>query len=360
MNLDFHYYGTYCAARIAEFSHEQAGKIAWAAQTVDECTEDYLNAAKIPAANQVITCETNTENLKDNIYDLSAFNSETLLKLRKIWMPFHFLPGNLDNHLNIKDPVLKNQRNYPDLQCICTHNSTMVSKIISDTINKFASANPLSDKILYLTGIRMHVLADTFAHEFFAGTPSYFINDVGNSGFKILKKDTSLSDYVSTPAGVSNYSVFYLGHGRLGHLPDDGSMSYEYHPHWSMEGYRVIRCNAEIFAQAFYEMIDALKCIRKHASFEPADTYLDGENALFQELKNPIKWGNLKNVLKSKTGDEACRAWCQYMKKMDFPDLQNYNKKQASPTAINDFLDAARAHQDMVCAELQAANIPAI
>lgn len=254
------------------------------------------------------------------------------------------------------------ERNYPDLQCICTHNSTMVSKIIFDTINKFAASNPLSDKILYLTGIRMHVLADTFAHEFFSGTPSYFINNVEDSGFKIHKGAASLIGSLSTPPGFSKNSVFYLGHGRLGHLPDDGSMSYEYHPHWSMDGYHIMRCNAVIFAQAFYEMIDALKCIRNHTPFEPADTYLDGENALFQELKNPIKWEDLKNVLKSKTGDEACKAWCQYMKKMDYPVLPDYKKKpdSLSKSAINDFLEAAGSHQDMVCAELQAAHIPAI
>ena len=304
------------------------------------------------------------ENLKDNFYDLSGIHNETLLKIRKIWMPLHFLPGNLDNHLNVnvKDSVLLNERNRTDLKCICTHNSDLVSKIIFDTINKFAVSNPENDKILYLIGVRMHVLADTFAHEFFAGTPSYFINDVGNSGFKIHKGDSSLGDHLSTPVGVSNYSIFYLGHGRLGHLPDDGSMSYEYHPHWSIDGYHVIRYNAEIFSQAFYEMVDALRCVKTHTPFEPADTYLSDKNTLYCELKDSIKWNDLKQVLNSKTGGEVCEAWRQYIKKMAFPTLMEYKKKSdlLPESAIYDFLDAAGTHQNMVCAELQAKNIPGI
>lgn len=42
MNLDFHYYGTYCAAMEAGYAKEEAKKIAYFAQFVDECTATLL------------------------------------------------------------------------------------------------------------------------------------------------------------------------------------------------------------------------------------------------------------------------------------------------------------------------------
>ena len=49
MNLDYHYYGTYLAAKIAGYNDSDAKTIAYAAQYVDESSKnmvlDYVNFA---------------------------------------------------------------------------------------------------------------------------------------------------------------------------------------------------------------------------------------------------------------------------------------------------------------------------
>lgn len=353
MNLDFHYYGTYCAALMAQFTPEQAEKIAWAAQTVDECTENYLKSTRIDKKNWVVTCETTEELIADNIsFD---FYDTTLKKIRRIWMPFHFLPGNLDEHLDVA-PKLNTKDNRPDIRCICTHNSILAKMIINHTKELFAATKPLNDEILYLIGIRMHVLADTFAHEFFTGTPNYHVNNVGWKGFKIYNEDSNISNYLSAPPAFSDNSIAYLGHGRLGHLPDNGSRVYEYHPQWANEELIIKRDNGELFGKAFFQMVQALECIKKQETFEPAEIHLDHTPNL---IKLAIRMNTLKNIFKSNTGEEACKAWCDYIHVMGFPDLPIYNnvKKDKYDTRLIEFMKSAKIHREMVCAELEKAEI---
>ena len=42
MQLDFHYYGTYCAAILAGWSHENSLNICYSAQFVDCCSKALL------------------------------------------------------------------------------------------------------------------------------------------------------------------------------------------------------------------------------------------------------------------------------------------------------------------------------
>ena len=50
MQLDFHYYATYCAALIAGYDHDESLRIAYCAQFTDCCTEMLLNKIKGPKA----------------------------------------------------------------------------------------------------------------------------------------------------------------------------------------------------------------------------------------------------------------------------------------------------------------------
>ena len=43
MNMDFHYYATYLAARVAGYEKEEAKTIAYAAQYVDERSEEHTS-----------------------------------------------------------------------------------------------------------------------------------------------------------------------------------------------------------------------------------------------------------------------------------------------------------------------------
>ena len=53
MQLDFHYYATYCAAVLAGYCHEDALQIAYSAQFADNCTRTFLARIQAPAAAAV-------------------------------------------------------------------------------------------------------------------------------------------------------------------------------------------------------------------------------------------------------------------------------------------------------------------
>ncbi len=58
MQLDFHYYATYCAAFIAGYTHGESLEIAYSAQFTDCCSETLLesiNAPKNAATTQLQT-----------------------------------------------------------------------------------------------------------------------------------------------------------------------------------------------------------------------------------------------------------------------------------------------------------------
>ena len=48
MQLDFHYYATYCAAFLSGYSHKEALELAYSAQFVDWCSRTYLSRLKAP------------------------------------------------------------------------------------------------------------------------------------------------------------------------------------------------------------------------------------------------------------------------------------------------------------------------
>lgn len=94
---------------------------------------------------------------------------------------------------------------------------------------------------LQLIGLRMHVFADTAAHAFYAGTPAWHVNYVGDKVYDLTvnpKKEVpwlpNLPGEQCTPAITIYYdSIFYHGHGRMGSVPDYPWIKYEYSPKWS-------------------------------------------------------------------------------------------------------------------------------
>ena len=59
MEKSFHYYGTYCAACLAGYSHEESLEIGYCAQLVDHCAKTFLKRIDAPlsAATTQLTGE---------------------------------------------------------------------------------------------------------------------------------------------------------------------------------------------------------------------------------------------------------------------------------------------------------------
>ena len=286
MQIDFHYYATYCAAFLAGYSHEECLAICYSAQFTDCCTRTLLST--IGGPSEAATTQLQLE-MMDARTDLLGLQDIT-----RIWASFHFLPRDLK-----ADPEKGSRIYKAKYRLICGPNGDLLVKTV----------NLAKDKSLQAAGIAMHVLADTWAHQYFAGTPSQVINNTDYWFFELLpaeasgdsqtsrdseasgnskrafterritfrhnptgKDDLDKGIYTSTVYQLEENSVMSLGHGRAGHLPDYSFMRYKYLPAWGKYE-EVIKDNPSDYYKAFCQMVYALRYLRgDHESFE-ADRY---------------------------------------------------------------------------------------
>jgi len=329
MYRDFHYYGTYVAARLAGYNKAEAETIAYAAQYVDDSNQnrllkegDYgLDFQPIP------TVQTNGQVINSNIYEK-----------RNVWVPFHFLPGNLSGIVKYKGDTSKGtliKWNYDDkakreFQLMSLPNSDLARDIINDIVD-----NHLEDPhLLELIGLRMHVLADTSAHESFAGVPAWHIN--GRSK-KVIDKITYLkyvpyglmpnSEYCTPDTTIYNDSMFYLGHGRLGSIPDYPWLKFEYNPTWanrSMEDpLYILRDNPQSYFISFLHVYTALNCFknRKHFDFNNLDHPKSEYLTAIQNIINTPHWYGSSWLGDDRHMMERCQNWINAIDQKIFGDI---------------------------------------
>ena len=268
MQIDFHYYATYCAAYLAGYSHEDSLAIAYSAQLVDCCSETFVS--KIQAPRAAVTTQQQLE-LADTGTDLISLQNIT-----RIWASFHFLPGDLYAEISGRPRIYKNK-----YRLICDVNSDLLIETV----------HLAKGKSLQAAGIAMHVLADTWAHRYFAGTPSLVINNTDYHFFERIEgdkgepwrritfihnpikgDDPDQSVYVNSLYQGNENSIMNLGHGRAGHLPDYSFIRYKYLPAWGRYA-EIIKNNPADYYHAFTQMIYALKYLRGMTDVFEKDTY---------------------------------------------------------------------------------------
>ena len=275
MQADFHYYATYCSAVLAGYSHEDALVICYSDQFVDCCTRTFLKS--ISASAHAATSQTQAE-LLDKHTDISGLQDIT-----RIWASFHFLPKDLRAKTPLATKDYKNK-----YRLICGPNG----ELVKDTIEL------ASGKSLQHIGIAMHVLADTWAHQRFAGTPSLVINNADNNFVEIMpdgterkivfkhapgaSDDLENSKYNSTVFNTSENNILNLGHGHAGHLPDYSFIRYKYMPAW--DGYRMcLKDNPSDYYKAFCQMVYAMKYLRGEKDLFEVDKYEEETVAPYKE-----------------------------------------------------------------------------
>lgn len=264
MQEDFHYYATYCAAFLAGYSHEESLEIGYSAQFVDCCTETLLSKIKGPASAATTQLQMEMMNTPTDVVGLQ--------KITRIWSAFHFLPYDL--YATLPKRTKKYLHKY---RLICKPNG----RLLVDTVNLAKGAS------LQAAGVAMHILADTWAHSYFAGTPSLVINNTNRYFYEILREngeeterkihfrhnltapdDPEAGLYTSSIYQGEEKTIMNLGHGRAGHLPDYSFIRYRYMPAWG--DYEIIlKDNPSDYYHAFCQMIYALKFLRgEYDSFE--------------------------------------------------------------------------------------------
>ena len=344
MQLDFHYYATYCAAYLAGYSHEECAEICYSAQFPDNCTRTFLAGVKAPAS--AATTQTNLE-LAD-----ADDGPVGLQDITRIWASFHFLPFDLYADVHKGGKRYKNK-----YRLICNSNG----ELVKDTVNL------AKGKSLQAVGLAMHVLADTWAHRYFAGTPSVVINTTNHWFYEVLEKDgewterpvnfkhtpgddIEKAEYINTVNSNSENSIMNLGHGRAGHLPDYSFLRYKYLPAWN--DYKIIyKDNPEDYYHAFCQMIYAMKYLRGESEAFETGVYDTEAAAPYEE--------EIKRILTTRQTD-SCADWKAFGEKLsgcEIPDFSvetfrtDYNDASAEDkdsTGLGKFIIAALAQKSMV------------
>lgn len=222
MQLDMHYYGTYAMARAAGIKPDSAQVIATSAQFVDDNTArghvEFRDGARIdqePTAHHPL----GFSNLDDR-------------DQRQVWVPFHFLPGNVGDTYTER---LKCRMDSPIVQELRDHHLALSDRAFA----------------LHLLGITAHVYADTFSHYGFSGVSSRgnkvdhasfrFHRDIDGIGDAVKELSPNMQEYVTkkmiqffenhdgllpnikglaAEVASDTFTPGSLGHGSVATLPD--------------------------------------------------------------------------------------------------------------------------------------------
>ncbi len=244
MQIDFHHTATYVTARSAGFGHRKADTVAYAAQYVD----DAINSGSIRFHNGAMYTHISSAH---KMLDYRNFEK---LANHHVWIPFHFLPGN-GGKKSGENPAGK----FID-KIICRPGSHIVRDMVRACIEARHKRYGL-----HRLGVTLHVLADSWAHQGFAGVNSY-VNDVRAldeataSGSEFM---TRMEQFFGTPFNKAASSfvgdVMPLGHGAALSYPDLPFLKWTYHDH---TGKRVVRNNPDAFLSAAEAMCKAMQRFR--------------------------------------------------------------------------------------------------
>ena len=235
MQIDFHHATTYVTARLAGFPKSQADIIAYAAQYVDDAT----NAGTVCFDNKALYKRTNSAHKMVDTRNTKTLNNHL------VWIPYHFLPGNagMPAHQNPDGSFIN--------KIVCKPNSPIALDMVRNAI--LEHDRPYG---LHRLGITMHVYADTWAHQGFAGV-IHKINEVEKA------EDTGDSDVFSDLSShLRNFlddAIPPLGHGRATVFPDMPFLSWTY---TNGRGEVIQRNNTDDFCEAASNMCKAMQRYR--------------------------------------------------------------------------------------------------
>jgi hypothetical protein len=281
-----------------------------------------------------------------------------LQNITRIWASFHFLPRDL-----YAEPGRGSRRYKRKYRLICGPNGDLLVKTV-----KLAK-----DNTLQAVGIAMHVLADTWAHTYFAGTPSLVINNTDRDFYELIpdgeyykrrhivfghnpaaKEDPETGAYTASVYQSSENSIMNLGHGRAGHLPDYSFIRYLYMPAWSNYE-EILKDNPHDYLHAFAQMVYAMQYLRGEIpDFEP-DTYA-------WEAIEPYR-STIENLLAVRRTDDS-EDWKALGESITGETIRPFNLEEYQEEYINDhdgykydtflgeFFKAATAQKTMVTEEI--------
>lgn len=291
MQIDFHHTATYVTARSAGFGHRDAHTVSYAAQYVD----DAINSGTIRFHNGAMYTRISSAH---KMLDYRNFEK---LANHHVWIPFHFLPGNGGKKAG-ENPEGK----FID-KIICRSGShitrDMVRACIEDKHKSYG---------LYRLGVTLHVLADSWAHQGFAGVNSH-VNDVrtlDEDAFSSKKFVNRMEQFFGTSFNKAASSfvgdVMPLGHGAALNYPDLPFLKWAYRDH---SGKMIVRDNPASFLSAADAMCKAIQCFRA----DNADMQAPG---LTRDMRN--KLSNLFQNIQHEDKIIRHQEWVRHIQKGHF------------------------------------------
>lgn len=205
MQTDMHYYGTYAIARSAGLHPDAARVIAEASEYVDD--SDYV---AVQLSDGILLDAPPTAHHPENRQNLNPVDQ------RRVWVPFHFLPGNEGDSF--------------EERLICR----IDSQIARDMVQHHTSLENRGFN-LALMGIAAHCYADTFSHYGFSGITCNQNKVYGESiELKVNKK--SVFDYIVKKTQEFNDTYIKgavgnaagLGHGGVSTYPDRPYLTWSF------------------------------------------------------------------------------------------------------------------------------------
>lgn len=285
MQIDFHHAVTYVAARIAGFKHEDADIVAYAAQYVDDCTcsgtiwfDDGAMYSRISSAHKCL-----------DLHNLSGEEDHV------VWIPFHFLPGNcgVAEGQDCRAPFVER------IVCRPGHQNPVAQALVGSLF-----AGKQAPNALHRLGITMHVYADTWAHQGFAGIEDD-VNDVTDIECATSSGQTShpcLDRLRGFIQGLRDRMLPALGHARAEVFPDMPFLKWQYR---NGNGEIVPRDNTAIFTTAADELCKVMQRYLKGSPSADAPG-LGGDD------KEQIR--RLFSQTVDENGENRHKAWLQAIK----------------------------------------------
>ena len=231
MQTDMHFYGTYAIARAAGLVQRDAFIVAYSAQFVDDSNQQDSN--KHEDGGMIWGIATAHHPIRDVKQNLD------LGEQRRVWVPFHFIPGGEGQALEEK--------------LLCSKDSEIANQMISNHVDVAAGKKPFG---FHLLGIAAHVYMDTFSHYGFSGISSEYNKvkqrtidisgnkwtgtSTGGQDIGVYLADKCKSFYAKYVEGAVS-ELAALGHGGVATYPDRPFL------HWRFE-YEKDRPNNEAVA----------------------------------------------------------------------------------------------------------------
>jgi len=259
---DLHYYGTLAIAIAAGIPRTDAEIIAYASQFVDDANgTDSKEHEDHGLLYAITTAHHPYQFFMDKVYSKMEGTEEQ----RKIWVPFHFLPGGEGTTLSEK--------------LLCVKDGGIAREMLENHL-QIALKKPYG---LELMGITAHVYMDTFSHYGFSGIDSSFNNL--NISSVTLTREPKTGEYIREKFKrfiEKHLSSAAQGSSKcLGHI---GAATYPDRPYlqWRFDfvrprpgnGVTSVRDNQACYFEGC-QRLHAFFSRFAHANYAKTDTYRD-------------------------------------------------------------------------------------